>query len=96
MGSVAGDTPALGPNTSDTESTAPRGSREAALDAGDLLPSLLWDTGLGTWPSYRDAVPGGTRPRPAVGQGVAAGEQPLPARREDNVTFSPINEDFGL
>lgn len=41
------DTPAVGPSMSNTESRAPRGSREAALDTGDLIPSLLWNTGLG-------------------------------------------------
>lgn len=95
-GSVAGDAPAAGPSTSYSESAAPRASREAALDTGDSLPSLLWDTGPGTRPSRRDPVPGRTRPPWAVRQGVAAGEQPLRARREDNVTFSSINEDFGL
>lgn len=81
------------------ESRAPREFQEAALDTGHLLPSLVWDMGLGTWPSCpvhpRD-VPGWICPQQAVGQGVAVGEQPLWVQREDNVTFPPINEDFGL
>lgn len=73
---MARDSPAVGPSMNNIESRAPREFQEAALDTGDLLPSLVWDTGLGTWPSCpvhpRD-VPGSRMDPSPAGSGAGGG-----------------------
>lgn len=77
--------PAVGPSITTIDSTAPWGFQELPWTQGVCSPCAV---GHGT----------SQRVHPVMcweGQGWL-GEQLLRARREDNVTFPPINEDFGL